>query len=444
MSDVQGKTSDNGKSIIPVIVISVLLIGGLFLMTQFVSANRDRAINRSPVGMSALPEWLLENDVPARLSHRRIHPALADLSLRVMPLYDLDLAKSIEPPASQQERLENGELRDATEENYTTKISELPTLVVLPKWRGAAAELELLHEQALIPIQSMRLLMAQIGLGVVRIERAGARFSVTRSDSFELALFHAQTFSPETLPDHCSPEVMAGENALIIRCEPAQASLPFPVRFLADPDLLNNHGLGLSDNAEFAVSFLNDLRAENDRPIYVDVNSEILTLLDVQDEGQDYNRGSEELSRFFQYPFTVFWAMFLIVVAVTYWRGAFRFGPITAISEPTWDQSKGTAIAAKARLLRLSGNDGAIVADFVAEQLRTLSTDVLGHDQPDDGGKRFFQVVAKRDAALAQKLSVAAENLMAHSQTMSPQELDRQLFEYHSILKKVVDPHGSD
>ena len=433
-----------GKAALPVIIIAVLILAGFFWMTQFASANRDRAINRSPIGVSALAGWLSQNDIPARLSHRRVYPPLADLGLRVMPLYDLDLSETAPTPSGQKDRLESGDLRDLSEENYLTKIAELPTLVLLPKWRGVAAELEILHAQALIPLDKLQTLKEQIGLGEVLIERGGAEFKRVQSDDGALALFHAQRFVTSTLPDQCGPVLTDGDTALIIRCAPTRDALPYPVWFLSDPDLLNNHGLGVADNAAFAVTQLTQLRGDTDKPIYVDVNSELLTLLEDQDEGQSYERGGEELSRFLQYPFSVFWAMFFVVIAVCYWRGAFRFGPVASANETGWDQSKGAAIAAKSRLLRLSGNDGAIVADFVSEQLRTLSTDFLGHDQPDDGGKRFFQVLARRDPALADALGQTAQKLMNDASSLAPLEVNRLLSDYHSMLKKVIDPHGSD
>ena len=444
MSDTSTERAAGRTSAIPMIFVVALLMGGLFLMTQFASANRDRAIDNSPVGISALAGWLTQNDVPARQSHRRVYPALEDLGLRVMPLYDLDLSRSIVLPTNQEDRLNSDELRDIEEDTYLTKVSELPTVVLLPKWRGAAAELEILHEQALIPTTALATLMNQLGLNGTRIDRAGPQFDTAQIEEQQVALFHAQTFAPETLPEHCTPDVLFEREALVIRCDPTLDALPFPIWFVADPDLLNNHGLAVADNARFGTDYLASLRSDPQKPIYVDTSPDLLTRLDVTDEGQTYERGGEELSRFLQYPFSVFWAMFLVVVAVTYWRGAFRFGPVLTADTPAWDQSKGAAIAAKSRLLRLSGNDGAIVADFVTEHLRTLSRDYLGHEHPDDGGKRFFQVLSRRDTPLANELSDVATRLTRDAHALTPAELNRLLKTYHALLKKVIDPHGSN
>ncbi|MGO8264182.1 hypothetical protein ACC763_39270, partial [Rhizobium ruizarguesonis] len=43
------------------------------------------------------------------------------------------------------------------------------------------------------------------------------------------------------------------------------------VYLLSDPDLLNNHGLALADNASFAVSLVTLLRGAGEkRPVYLD------------------------------------------------------------------------------------------------------------------------------------------------------------------------------
>ncbi|SLN56331.1 hypothetical protein ROA7450_02916 [Roseovarius albus] len=440
MAEAIGKARDGGAGVMPVVIIVVLLLGGLFLMTQLSLAARDRALDRSAIGMAGLSGWLVQNEVPARLAHSRIHPALEDLSLRVLPLYDLDLESYARDPETTEELLNRTDLRDLELETFETKIVEMPTVVLLPKWRGAAAELKFLHEQMLIPPKAQQSLLGQIGLAGVRLQQDGAEMSSIREGDSEVALFHMQTFVAATLPRDCTPILTAGGDPLAIRCVREEE---YPIYFVADPDLLNNHGLGLADNAAFAVSLLQDLRGETEAPIYIDISPDLLTTVDRSEERQDYERGGEELSRFLQYPFSMFWAVFLIVAGVTYWRGALRFGPVARGDDRAWDQSKEAAIAAKARILRLSGNDGAMVADFVAAQLRTLSTDVLGHDQPDDGGQRFFRVLARRDKQLAHDLSSVAEVLITQATRMSPRDLDRNLNNYHSLLKKVVEPNGS-
>ena len=440
MADVsRNHPSPDGGGRTPIFVVVGLLVAGLAMLTVFGVGARDRQLDRSAIGVRALAPWLEQAEVPARSSHPRLHPRVEDIGLRILPLYDLNLYADVEPPETEEERLEHVTLRDVYFDNYFTKISEIPTVVLLPKWRGAMVELGIAHERSLIPVTQIGPLLDQINLGAVTLTRGGAEFATHAQDGHKLALFHAQLFDRATLPKDCRAEVFFGKDALVISCKQVDTALP--VYFVSDPDLMNNHGLTIADNASFVPAFLAPLRLGADMPVYVDNSPDLLTSIERDDERQDYERGGEEFARFFDYPFTVFWAALMIVLASLFWRGSVRFGPIGNGDPATAQQSKRAVISAKARLLRLSGSDGHMVADFVRSEMRELAARSFGSDATQNAEQRFLALLARRDPTLARDFESLSTDLIQNAAHMPDAQLHRQLAHYHSLLKKVVNQH---
>ena len=86
-----------------------------------------------------------------------------------------------------------------------------------------------------------------------------------------LALFWAQLFQRDRIPSHCHEKLGLPEGALVIACD-ATANIP-AAYFLSDPDLLNNHGLGLAENAALAADLVAGLRRDATKPVYLDTLS---------------------------------------------------------------------------------------------------------------------------------------------------------------------------
>ena len=440
MADVtQDQSRPDTGSRTPIFVVVGLLVAGLALLTVFGAGARDRLLDRSGIGLRALAPWLEQAGLPSRSSHPRLHPRAEDMGLRILPLYDLNLYADATPPETTVERLDQTTLRDIYEENYFTKIKEIPTVVLLPKWRGAMVELGIAHERSLIPTDQIDPLLDQIALGGVGLTRGAAEFSTHTQDGQTLALFHAQLFDRVTLPRSCRVIVPFGKDALVIACK--QTDARFPVYYVADPDLMNNHGLTVAGNAGFVPDLLTPLRRATDAPVYVDTSPDLLTTIERDDERQEYERGGEEFARFFDYPFTVFWAALLIVLASLFWRGTIRFGPVRTGDRFAAERSKRAVITAKARQLRLSGSDGHMVADFVRSEMRELAARSFGSDAPQNAEQRFLTLLARRDPELARAFDDLSTDLMQNAPHMSDAQLHRQLANYHSLLKKVVNQH---
>lgn len=440
MSDAGSVPSRNGVGVVIIAFIATLLIGGLLLVTTSGGA-RDRVLDSSPIGVNGLGPWLNGAGIDTRTSHQRLSPAVSSLSFRIYPLYDLNTSQAATIPKTREERIEATTLRDVSGANLRTKIEEIPTLLLMPKWNGAMVETEIAYEQSLIPVPMMGPLLEQIGLPGADVSRGQAEFRTAPTEfGQDVTLFHPQVFEPSTLPPLCRIEAEFGQDALVVSCPVAE--FEHRVYIASDPDIMNNHGLALGDNASFATALLKAFSADDDQPVYIDRSPDLLTSLDRDDERQDYERDMTEFKRFFEYPFTLFWAALLIILAVLSWRGAIRFGPIQGSAAPSHKISKGTVIAAKARLLRLSSNNGRIVSDFVRAQLQDLATRSFGRDVGQVGEQRFLALLAQRDPDLARDFGTAAQHLIENAFSLPPQQLQRALASYHSLLSKVVDCHG--
>lgn len=432
---------------LPILLIAGLLGLGILI---FVFGNvSDRRLDNSPVGLGGLGPWLTAEGLDVRVSHPRLSPAVDSLGLRVMPLYDLDIHDydlANVGAKTREERIALKTLRDIHADNYFTKISEIPSVVLLPKWTGAMMELGVAHEQSLIPAKDIQALLVQLQLERTEILRAGPVFlQESASRHGEVVLFQAQLFRRGTWPDACHETLSLTAGALMLNCMFEEADLP--VWFVADPDLMNNHGLALGNNAGLAAGLVASLVPDDGpRTVYVDLSPDLLTSVDRQDERQDYQRGSTEFMRFFTYPFTLFWASLLITLAVLFWRGARRFGPVSgretgpvAIAR---ERSKQVSLAAKARLLRLSGHDGRLVADFVRDQMLDLIQRCLGPGASLRDTARLIAGLARRDAALSAEFDALAQRLMTDAPDMSPQDLARNLSHFQSLRQKVLETHG--
>ncbi|MDP0928209.1 hypothetical protein Q0601_13565 [Paracoccus onubensis] len=445
MAEAQGRKS--GKSGLFILLTVVILAGlGLWLLSIGANNARDRALDKSPIGLAGLAPWLRSQGLDARTANPRLILPAEDFGLTVVPLYDVDLYSYENAPDNREERIAAPTLRQMDEWEFNQKINRIPALVALPKWRGAMVELGVAHEQSLIAPDDLDRLKLQLGLGDTAIVREGPEFIGSAQRSGErVELFHAQLFDRTTLTDDCREVIGLDSGALVLRCQWESDQLP--VWFLSDPDLLNNHGLAVADNATFTASFLGRLQEEA-RPgaIYVDFLSVTTTKQEWEDERQDYSRDSEEFSRFFEYPFSLLWASLLIVSALAFWRGSLRFGPINQFGMGAQsvmrERTKRVSLGAKARLLRLSGHDGQLVSDLVRAQMADLARNLLGRDEGLRGTERALAMLARRDPELAQEFGAVSQGLIEGGPAMPPHQLSAQLAQYQSLRNKVMNIYG--
>ncbi len=137
------------------------LLGGLALLQ---AAKESVDLDRSALGVAGLaqlaPEQGLEFQEPQGWGALKA----SALSLRILPIYDLNLTIEDQPAASRQEQLGQSTLRDLDSDVFYSKANGLETLVVLPKWRGAVMVTGGAHRDFLIAPSMFNTLLPQLYL----------------------------------------------------------------------------------------------------------------------------------------------------------------------------------------------------------------------------------------------------------------------------------------
>lgn len=433
------------RSRLPLILGGLLMLGLMALLFALSRNAEERRINRSTVGFALLAPWLESQGIKAEESNPRLSPQVDALSLRILPLHDVDLLAPIADGMSAREQFYSPSLLDAEYENVAGRLYELPMMVALPKWVAGTFARKMVHRSTLIPLDRYAPLFSQlIPPSELRMIRPGQGFLVEDTEWGRLALFEPQLFDPASLPEECAPVLELAQGPLLLHCEYGEI---YPLLLLSDPDLMNNHGLTLADNAAVVAGLVRELQNGDTRPVYVDTHDAIYTnTYDAAEDDQrrDYERDASAFGRLFAPPLTALWAAMLAILGLCLWRGAVLFGPLLTQDRATAESSKTAAISTKARLLRLSGHDGQMVADYVRADLAQMARQIFGAAAAQAGQARLFAHLARRDAASAQALQQTAEALMTRAPQMPHAELTRQLHTYRSLSETLTHGHDPD
>lgn len=410
------------------VLILVLVLGLAALALFWLPRGSD--YDRSPLGNKGLELWLQGKGIPVVRSDSHVARASSEISLRIVPL-SIRRGETVAPQAGE-------ETDEAGPESSVQESSRyaLPTLIILPKWRGSVATDGVASAAGLVDLADIRGELDRFGYSDLGLNRSGkgleeAHPRLKPDQPINIALYHAQTFDLARLPSSCRELVGTLTGALLVHCENYHHAY-----LLSDPDLLNNHGMALADNASFAVSLVTLLRGAGEtRPVYLDTAGQPLGGEKPADEGKSYERSASDLKRFFAYPLSIIWGMLLVVAAICFWRGAYRFGPPLRETSGNIEMSKTAAIEATARLLRLSGNDGRMAGQFVLHLLADKAQLLFGSGAGNQAGiARLFQRLARRDKAGAQALHAAAEALIERGHVMTRADLHRHLEIFRKLL----------
>jgi hypothetical protein len=214
---------------------------------------------------------------------------------------------------------------------------------------------------------------------------------------------------------------------------------PGRVWILSDPDFLNNHGLSLGDNAAIAALLLPEIAG--DQKIVVDYTRRVWA-----DATEDTypKRTWSDLLRFFSYPFSLLWIGLTAFMALAIWRSWARYGaPIRAFDDEM-SAAKDVAVTAKARLLRLSGHDGALVAEHTAQRLHELVAKVFGphRKQTRDPLPSLATWLARRNSALADRFEAATRAARELAPTASTHDALSAIDEFETCYERVLDDFG--
>ncbi|MEP6017167.1 MAG: hypothetical protein ABJ251_01640 [Paracoccaceae bacterium] len=344
-------------------LLAVLIIGALF----FVSSQRQQQLRSSPSGLDGLQVWLASEGQAARNFVGGWSLNADEIGLLILPLYDTDLKNSRVPPKSEEKYILQQDEYDLSIEPILSKAAEVPVLLVLPKWRSGMRLTGLAHpfllaEQAKITDTLNDL----IDTSDARLTSGQQPFLEFSYKAHTATVYAAQMFTASG----CTPVIGTARAMILGSCQLPGGE---PVYVLSDPDLINNHGLALGDNA-FAIR---DFAAEiaGDQQIVIDYSRGNWLTRDTREIQRD--RTWSDLMRFFAPPFTLMWVGLAITVVLVLWRAAMRFGPLIKAPDVI-GAGKMMAIGARARLMRLSNRDGALVADYGKARLAATAANLVG------------------------------------------------------------------
>lgn len=425
----------------------LVLIGGaalvvLVLVLLFASGGGGNArLDNSVMGTNGLGQWLSANRIPLTRSSGRSTAPREDLSIALLPLYDTNLNARSREAESDAQRMADTSPREAQGWIVQEMQAALPMLTILPKWRNGFALTGIAHEQTQIPPDDVHRVFGQLGLGGARLIAVQNRIVSGRLEGVaalqgrQIALFRPQLFDRMHPAPGCTEIAGLPEGALILACRLDSRGTQKVTWYLSDPDVLNNHGLRLADNAGFTLDLVNWMRGEDSRRVLLAQGA--LLLDSAQTTTQPHKRTAEDLSRFFAWPLSALWAMAGTVLLLALWRGARRFGPARSAGAGGLDQSRRAAITAKARLLRLSGADARMASEHVRAHLADLATQSLGPGAGNDPGiARWFALLERRNAELAGQIRAAADRITPDT---SPADLPRLIETFHALTRKASD-----
>lgn len=375
MSDTTTMPRSGGPRIefLLIAAVCIIVVAGLW----YVLTQRQQLLRSSPAGLNGLQVWLASNGVTAYNFAGGWPIDQTTVDLLVLPVYDTSLDQARIAPETKEDLLIQQDEYDLGTEAILTKAQRVPTLLVLPKWRTGMRLTGQAHPILLIDKDRITRTLDDVTGGTPelvygRTPFTDFRYRSTEGEELRASLYAAQMFRNES----CAPIIGTSDAMILGEC-PLPSGIDEDGRkrlyILSDPDLLNNHGLRLGDNARIALDYLSSNTDEGN--IVIDYSRTSWLRDPVQEPERE--RTWADLQRFFGPPFLILWLGAGLLLALSLWRAALRYGPILR-DRVTPDASKALAVEARARLMRLSGQDGALVREYVAARISAVASALFG------------------------------------------------------------------
>ncbi len=411
-------------------------------------------LERSAIGMDGLAALLDAQGQPARTFAGGSSLDADAIGLRVLPIFERDIdGFTFTPPARGEDAYLNAPRRPITQSTVTRKIEALPTLIILAKWSDGVRRSGLAHPDFLLNHPGREGALADAVLEIDGQADAGARLDQPVDEDREadagradpmvedvdgvarppIALptllpvapdtltLHTQSADPfgtvtlrapqyMRLPDVCDARIGEADRALLAVCHLGETRY----WLLSDPDILNNHGLHLGDNAGTALALISELNAGGE--VLIDYATRIWA-------GEEDRRSWWEFLRVLQPPFLWFWIAAIVLFALAFWRSLVRTAPVRSIFEDGHRGARRTIVAAQARLMRNTGRDGALLRALSRQRALALCDLLLGRDGGLQSRKaRMLDFVRRRDGALGARLAAAFEAADAAEDRLTPDQ----------------------
>lgn len=458
MRDQSTKTAKFGLRLRDLVIAMAALCVIAAIAVAMLGRSGGIDLRRSAIGFEGLAIWLAANEIDVRVTTDQRPAVLDTVGLRVLPLFDGDPVLLQGGPEAGGDQLMQQDQTDLDWQILDRKIQELPTLVILPKWRSGMAVLGEAKPEFLrtwknqeTPVQLGRDRITQM----VPQDRGFADYPVAIAGTEGLQL---RLYLPQVISDSdCTPMLGTSEKMVLGRC--TRNGTPFFL--LSDPDLLNNHGLRLGDNADIARGLLPMLAAgiPDGRFAHADGAGTILIDLETETALPLFRRAPEQLtdeavapegpslSELFAYPMSLVWASLAALGLLVLWRGSVRVRPVLADLDTGPVASKSASIDAQARLLRLSGHDADLLFAHVDARLKAVSADILGPHRRDrssrgDPLQALAAVVARKDSGLGARLTAATTNARRLPDKASTGQIVDCLDQFEIAIEQVLHEFG--
>lgn len=432
MSDISpDRPSGLRAEVVVMVTVALLVLVALF----YVVSGRKQVLRASPAGMDGLAVWLASEGIGAQSFSGGWPLDVDTIGLNVIPVYDSQIGRDRVAPRDKKELLLQQDEYDLYLDEIQEKIGRVPSLVVLPKWRSGMRLTGLGHPVLLVEQDRVTRTLRQV-LGDNSAQIGYSRSPFTDFDVVDGAdqtarIYAAQMFSSKT----CTPLIGRDAAMLLARCPLSGDEDQDSVLVLSDPDLLNNHGLRLGDNAHIARDLLGG--EADGKTVMIDYSP--VSWLRTADQGVQRERTWADLLRFFDPPFLALWVGAGVILLLALWRAARRFGPVV-VERLKIEASKAYAIRARARLMRLSDQDGALVGEYAKARIAAVAAQLVGPAEARRYGQRdtFLKFIARRYPKRASELEAALQALEALPARTTGAQAIGQVTALEQVLERIT------
>jgi hypothetical protein len=370
---------------------------------------RAPELRDSAVGMSGLELWLTKagGSVQGFSGGWEVDPS--SVGLLVLPMQDTAPDIASDPARSKKEVLFQQDETDLRWLPIYDKADQATTLIVLPKWRSGVRLTGVAHPALWVDAARIDAILLRLtGVSSITLNRTPQAFTTlpyqdTKGAKLAAEIYAAQLFDGT----ECDPIIGSGPQTLLAAC-PLRSS-DVSVLILSDPDLLNNHGLRLGQNAAIARDFL--ISQAKEGRILIDYSPD--NWFTKTDAPVTRDRSWADLLRFFEPPFQALWVGAGITLVLVLWRSLRRAAPVAVGAGK--DTGKMQAIRARARLMRLSGQDGALIGDYASARIAATAARLVGPVEARQISEEqaFLRFLARRRPDLSADLEAALTRLRA-------------------------------
>lgn len=396
---IEPRRSGPNTETVLIVTLILLMVGiGWYALSQ-----RQQALRNSAAGLDGLQIWLSANGVSAQSFSGGWQIDQNAIGLLILPIYDTLPGQARTYPQTKEELLFQQDENDALYGVIHEKARRVDSLIVLPKWRSGMRLTKLGHPVLRVEFRRVEAMLRKLtGKETLKLRYSSRPFTdfpyqTTNNEALNARIYAAQVIDGAG----CSPVIGRSNAVLLAACGISFEGKERRVLILSDPDLLNNHGLRLGDNAAIAKDFL--AQFASDRNIIIDYSRD--NWMREPRDTKRRERSWADLRRFFSPPFTILWLGAALLLGLFVWRAALRYGPVKAEST-NLGAGKLLAIHARARLMRLSDQDGAMIKEYAKARLAATTVALLGpaHARHNAGPHAFVIHVRRRHPDFAEVL----------------------------------------